>query len=165
MSSEPPLPRVRVPHPHVRCDIRILSGQSPRNTTIAEFFQTSLSQLNGFNITTEPLDQPTLIMRNFAHDFEMSVWGFPTTNPDPDLYQGVYGGLPSNPTEYNSPTVNSLFDEARITPEVDDRTVLYQDLVATLASLARTARACRSIRSSDTSATSSRGGSERTPLV
>lgn len=24
--SEPPLPRVRVPHPHVRCDIRVLSG-------------------------------------------------------------------------------------------------------------------------------------------
>lgn len=26
MSTEAPLPRVRVPHPHVRCDIRILSG-------------------------------------------------------------------------------------------------------------------------------------------
>lgn len=24
--SEQPLPRVRVPHPHVRCDIRVLSG-------------------------------------------------------------------------------------------------------------------------------------------
>lgn len=112
-------------------DLKIMCG--PNHIPMAEFVQTALSQIDNVSVEVETVDQATLISRSYAHDYQMTFWGYPTVNPDPDLYQATVTGLSTNSMGYSNPEVDRLFTEARSTPDTDARNALYADLYAQLA--------------------------------
>lgn len=112
-------------------ELPTLSG--PNHIPMAEFVQTAMNQIPNVSMTIETIDQPALIQRSYAHDYGMTFWGYPTINPDPDLHQGMFGGLSTNSTGYASAEVDRLFTEARSTPDTDERNELYAQMFAVLA--------------------------------
>jgi peptide/nickel transport system substrate-binding protein len=108
--------------------IACMSSQAPRTQTMCEFAQTSLNQFDGIDVSVESLDTPTFIQRAYAHDYDFSLWGFPTTYPDPGLYLGVQSASSANPMGYSSPEVDSLFADARASGDPDVRADLYRQI-------------------------------------
>src|SRR5690606_20479075 len=67
------------------------------------------------------------------HEYAMTFWGYPTINPDPDLYQAVFTGQSTNSMGYSSAEVDRLLTEGRSTPDTDARNALYTEMYAQLA--------------------------------
>lgn len=112
--------------------VRFVTTQSPRNMALGKFFQAAMLQLDGVEVVHEPGDQPTLLQKAFSQDFDMLSWGFPTTVPDPDLFQGIYSKSAANSMGYASPVVDGWFAEARTLGDVGRRNEIYKQLFVQL---------------------------------
>jgi peptide/nickel transport system substrate-binding protein len=112
--------------------ISCMSGQAPTQQSFCRFAQSSLNQLDGIEVSVEPVDTPTLIQRSYAHEFDFATWGFPTTYPDPGLYLGVHSTSTANPMGYSNPQVDEMFAEARASADPDERVDIYREIYALL---------------------------------
>ena len=113
--------------------VTILGTTNTHNTSITNFMQTSLMQLDGIEVDVQRFDSPTFVPRILQGDFQVTTWGMPWTDPEPLLYSNLRGGLPSNLMRYDSATVNTALDEARATTDQDDRAEAYQRMFEALA--------------------------------
>jgi peptide/nickel transport system substrate-binding protein len=111
----------------------IIGTQQNRNVVFVEYMQTALTQLKGLEVSVENVDSPTLTQRNVQGNYDLSLWGYPTAYPDPDLYQGIRSGLPTNMTRYANATVDQLLDQARQSGDSDARAGLYRQVYDQLA--------------------------------
>jgi peptide/nickel transport system substrate-binding protein len=108
--------------------VSCMSSQAPTQQAFCKFAQTSLSQLDGISVSTDPVDTPTLIQRSYAHEFDFATWGFPTTYPDPGLFLGVSSTSTANPMGYKNAEVDQLFAEARKSGDPDARVDIYREV-------------------------------------
>lgn len=113
--------------------IGCMASQSPTQQAQCKFVQTSLSQLNGIEVTIDVVDTPSLITRSYGHDFDFATWGFPTTYPDPGLFLGIYSTSTSNPMGYANPEVDALFEQARKIGDPDERIDIYRQIYELMA--------------------------------
>jgi peptide/nickel transport system substrate-binding protein len=101
---------------------------NPQNTSLREFIQTSLNQLDGIEVETEGLDSPTFVPRILQGDFEVTTWGYPWRDPEPLLYTNFHSGLPSNLGRYSNPDVDAAFEAGRASTDLDERAAAYSEM-------------------------------------
>jgi peptide/nickel transport system substrate-binding protein len=119
---------------HGPVSITLVGGLADRPSTMSQFAQTSLNQLEGIEVEVDLVDQPVLIERAFGQDFDVIGWGYPALFPDPAHYLGFHGGVTSpRPSAYSNPDVDAAFDAARVATDDAERTELYQSIYAQLA--------------------------------
>jgi peptide/nickel transport system substrate-binding protein len=119
---------------HGPVSITLIGGLAERPSTMTQFAQTSLNQLDGIEVEVELVDQPVLVERAFAQDFDVIGWGYPALFPDPAHYLAFHGGVTSpRPSAYSNPDVDAAFDAARVATDDAERTELYQSVYAQLA--------------------------------
>jgi peptide/nickel transport system substrate-binding protein len=106
---------------------------NPQNTSLREFIQTQLNQLDGIEVESEGLDSPTFVPRILQGDFEVTTWGYPWRDPEPLLYTNFHSGLPSNLGRYANPAVDAAFEAGRATLDPDERAAAYAEVFTTFA--------------------------------
>jgi peptide/nickel transport system substrate-binding protein len=111
----------------------LLGTTNPQNTSLREFIQTSLNQLDGIEVETEGLDSATFVPRILQGDFEVTTWGYPWRDPEPLLYTNFHSGLPSNLGRYANPDVDAAFEAGRATLDEAERAEAYADIFTTFA--------------------------------
>lgn len=115
--------------------VRFTVSASPtnRNQQIAKFLQASLNQLDGIEVDVRTGDFPTFVGWALQGDFEMTIWGFPTIDPDPGLYNSIRGGVSTNIQQFANADIDDALDAARATDDHDERLELYSEVHRILA--------------------------------
>jgi peptide/nickel transport system substrate-binding protein len=92
----------------------------------AEYIQTALQALDNVKVNVTINDSPTSIGNVLQNNYQVSSWGFPFTDPEPDLYNATHSGLPTNYSKYNNPAVDAALDTARKTADNAARLTQYK---------------------------------------
>ena len=111
----------------------VSATQTNRNQAIAKFLQTSFSQYDDVEVDIRTGDFPSFIQWALQADYDVTIWGFPTVDPDPGLYNAVRSGLGTNVSRFSNSDVDAALDAARATDDVDARLEQYREIHGILA--------------------------------
>jgi peptide/nickel transport system substrate-binding protein len=105
---------------------------TPRGRQIGQTFQEMWREV-GAEVTIDQVDQTALVTKAFKRDFDLTPWRI-IDFPDPDVqaYANFHTGSPVNLSNYSSPEVDKLLEEARATGDQEKRTELYCNLARVL---------------------------------
>jgi peptide/nickel transport system substrate-binding protein len=102
--------------------------QTSANQTVGKFLIAALSQMDDVEIEMRTGDGSSFIQWALQKDFDATLWGFPTIDPDPGLYNAVHSDLATNVAGYSNPEVDQALDAARMTADNSERAGLYQEI-------------------------------------
>jgi peptide/nickel transport system substrate-binding protein len=102
--------------------------QTSANQAVGKFLVAALSQMDDVEIEMRTGDGPSFIQWALRKEFDATLWGYPTIDPDPGLYNAVHSGLATNVSGYANPDVDKALDAARMTADNSERAGLYQDI-------------------------------------
>lgn len=100
--------------------------QTNRNQGIAGFIQTAFDQMDDVEVEIRTGDFPSFVGWALQADYDATIWGYPTVDPDPGLYNAVHSGLGTNVSRYVNPDVDAALDAARSTADVEARLGYYR---------------------------------------
>ncbi|WP_171962862.1 ABC transporter substrate-binding protein [Bordetella trematum] len=101
-------------------------GNNTTTSAIAEMIQAMAAEA-GFELSLRPTEYAALLNEARAGNFEMLMRGWSgRVDPDGNVYQFVTCKGTLNDGRYCNPEVDSLLDEARVTPDETARRALYQ---------------------------------------
>jgi peptide/nickel transport system substrate-binding protein len=115
--------------------VKIIVGSSQGSLDLArnKFVQTSLNQLDNVEVEVEVLDGASRIGKVLSRDYQVSSWGFPWMDPEPNLYNYAHTGSFSNYAGYSNPEVDAALEAARVTRDFDERKELYSKVIRQMA--------------------------------
>jgi peptide/nickel transport system substrate-binding protein len=114
-------------------EFKMVVTATPRGRATGQIFQ-EFWRAVGVTMTIDQIDQTALVTKAFQRDFDLTPWRIiDLADPDPQAYANFHTGSPVNLSNYSSPEVDKLLDEARGTGDQEKRVEDYCRLAQILA--------------------------------
>jgi ABC-type transport system substrate-binding protein len=106
-------------------EFKMLVTATPRGRAFGQVMQ-QLWKRVGANMEIEQVDQPTIVPRAFARQFQITPWAI-IDFPDPgvQMFANFHTGSPAALANYSSPELDQMLEDARATGDNKERIALY----------------------------------------
>jgi len=104
---------------------KMLVTATPRGRAAGQVLQ-QLWKRVGAETEIEQVDQTTIPMRAFSHQFQLTPWRIvDSPDPEPQMYANFHTGSPANLAQYSNPELDRLLEDARSTVDRKQRIADY----------------------------------------
>lgn len=114
-------------------EITINAFQQSNDQLRAEFLQSTLNQYDNVNARVQVLASAEAIGAVLQKEFQVTSWGLPFIDPEPNLYGNINTASFTNFAGYFSPELDELLETGRRSDDFDTRYDAYAEVIRRLA--------------------------------